>query len=805
MNTNIITHETNLGNMRYPFLSDEWTIVNTPLAEAASGSAQPTLRWVKDNMVSDLHAGQTTDAFLAATGLRLSLHKGPFVLSKRLSRVMRPFRYFAFFPEDSVTLYHNRHLDQQTWDGCGLISRAFVRRLADARPELTKAQRRELLTTGRFEITVMHVGGQEKGDVIVTDMNADLMFPAGSAKREIALENGTIFVGLDPRHARDDMRLDIQSLVNLHPFFSPEQLIAWARLESEMFLHNIKSGKLDGIFHRLGLLESATDLDKLTSWWLAEYLVSGGQLMWFNGTIAAMARQHLNRLQAGQAKSRWPVPGGRYYIMPAEVGGRDVPDGMVELDPAHATAWVSTHDWNDHIVNVLGGCDGDDAVWVFGFTDTSDNRRKLLLWRSPNQLGEYIVLEPTAGSHELAWPVVDGCITWPAADSALLPPRIDQVQMTYGEIPPFAQPASERYTTEAMETAIAEAEQNAGVLGAYCNILLTLKAVTGELPTHLPARLEDVIDGTVKAPRNMTAVWDWIHATAKRLARGRAVPASLTQRFHGSLTAAEKRRMRLTQNHWLDVLNAGIDAHIATYTNDAKRLGQSATLPAELLTHADLAPFGQHLAANYHRQLRRNRANVVTAANALASEAQGIGVTTAMIGLAHHVYTHGMSDRMLWQNETAPLTIQALRGIGLIGEPVWTDEGAVLWYEEPEASTTVTITFNGVWFNWLKAQGYDFKTMGEVPADMRERTKHTLTGKASCLVNRMLSIQPNHGRLVAHTDRGLLFGFVSKQHNDTAAQYSRWRILSAAVMDGNVTAILAPVTTTRQCCTILVQ
>ena len=44
MNTNIITHETNLGNMRYPFLSDEWTIVNTPLAEAASGSAQPTLR-----------------------------------------------------------------------------------------------------------------------------------------------------------------------------------------------------------------------------------------------------------------------------------------------------------------------------------------------------------------------------------------------------------------------------------------------------------------------------------------------------------------------------------------------------------------------------------------------------------------------------------------------------------------------------------------------------------------------------------------------------------------------------------------
>ena len=30
-------------------------------------------------------------------------------------------------------------------------------------------------------------------------------------------------------------------------------------------------------------------------------------------------------------------------------------------------------------------------------------RSKLLLWRSPNQLGEYVLLQPTAGSHTLAW------------------------------------------------------------------------------------------------------------------------------------------------------------------------------------------------------------------------------------------------------------------------------------------------------------------------------------------------------------------------------------------------------------------
>jgi hypothetical protein len=41
--------------------------------------------------------GQDTETFLAQSGLRLSLHKGGYVLSKRLSRIMRPFRYWGFF------------------------------------------------------------------------------------------------------------------------------------------------------------------------------------------------------------------------------------------------------------------------------------------------------------------------------------------------------------------------------------------------------------------------------------------------------------------------------------------------------------------------------------------------------------------------------------------------------------------------------------------------------------------------------------------------------------------------------------
>ena len=52
-----------------------------------------TLRWVKDNKVVDLYVdGLSTDDYFAATGLRFhNEKKGPYVLSKRVSRIMRPY------------------------------------------------------------------------------------------------------------------------------------------------------------------------------------------------------------------------------------------------------------------------------------------------------------------------------------------------------------------------------------------------------------------------------------------------------------------------------------------------------------------------------------------------------------------------------------------------------------------------------------------------------------------------------------------------------------------------------------------
>ena len=105
----VLRFDDNRGGLAYPFLPNEWQwqIVSRPFDKLRAGfygeeqaldrifrAAPPTLRWVKDDKVLDLYVpGMDTETFLQRTGLQLSMHKGGYVLSKRLSRVMRPFRY----------------------------------------------------------------------------------------------------------------------------------------------------------------------------------------------------------------------------------------------------------------------------------------------------------------------------------------------------------------------------------------------------------------------------------------------------------------------------------------------------------------------------------------------------------------------------------------------------------------------------------------------------------------------------------------------------------------------------------------
>src|SRR5690606_23974846 len=91
--------------------------------------------------------GLTTEQFLEATGLELSLHKGGFVLSTRLSRVMRPHFVSGFFQPEEVQVGYLEQTPEEAkvWDGAGLISRQMLKRMLLS-DDLTPAKRERLET-----------------------------------------------------------------------------------------------------------------------------------------------------------------------------------------------------------------------------------------------------------------------------------------------------------------------------------------------------------------------------------------------------------------------------------------------------------------------------------------------------------------------------------------------------------------------------------------------------------------------------------------------------------------------------------
>ncbi|MGB0384732.1 MAG: hypothetical protein ACPGWR_07905 [Ardenticatenaceae bacterium] len=822
------TQDVHVG-MKYPYLPTEWKweIHNIPFSLLDQAEPNPTVRLVKDNKVIDIHVpSMNTNEFLAHWGLRPHLSRGGYILCKRFSRLIHPYRYWTFLNPDEVKIVHREDWDADLWDGCGRVSKRFIRdhllpRLSDLPEEKRRKYERELLHTGRFEITVMHEGGQEKGDCIVFDElpdGADFMFPAGSAKSEFAQE-GLVFVGLaTARHPKDGMRFDPQSLINLHPFITPFELLEWAEWESGVFLEALGEGKVGQIYSRLAADEES--LEKLSNWHVAEYIASGGDSRWFAGITRELGKQHLNRIKhKTKGKLRFPAPGGRYYIMPAVVGEKCVPRGHIELDHHNATAWVNDQDWCEYLVELLGGCDGDDGLWILPFTDW-DGSRQILAWRSPNQLGEYVVLKPTPNSHQIKWTIPGGrFVSYIPMDSRLLPPRVDTVAYEYAELSELDVDSTgdKTYTVEAMDTSIQLAIGNQGTLGGFCNILMITKALYGRLPLQLPATLETIIDGSVKKFIDLQPVKEWIALAALAIVnQGKPVPACLMDRLKPLLPKKDRGRVVVSTGHWLDQLMNGIGAHQEEYLITLNEVANTAQPPVSLFGAIDPAwkPFGKEFRARYADALRtsRNQEQARISCGAFLDEVPTAARTMVLLAASAYCYTLGkeddsahFSDNCVWQlgekeaaggrtPGIAHMFISALRQIGLIGEPVWTKEGAILAYTATHKYSGIPVTFNGTWFNWLRSVSPEIPTnMGMIQKEVRDKAKAVIAKLTDTKFIKMVLIMEKKGnRLVARTTQGNLFGYIEKGHEKRLGSHRTWQIEWATATDGNVHAILRP-------------
>jgi len=568
------------------------------------GMTTPTLSWQNGTQRMELYVdGLTHSEFLVRYGLDVQISKNGFITSKRMSRMLRDYRMYERLPEGEVRVDYLDLDDEgeKIWDGSGLISRQMLERLSLS-PNLTETAREhlraELKHAGRVEFTLVNGVGQHKGHaLVVDDLDVDFRLPR-DIKKDVRTTDGTAFIGVNAVHSQDDLRLDIQSIMNLHPFISHETMLDYLQQQETLFHEAVDSGKKGAAMARL---DQATSED-LTHWPLRHFFARGGEANWFPGMVKEFYNGAIQSVEHSleKGKLRAPIPGGRYYVMTSDVAlaaGHKIAleRGQIQLDPATNTAWVHGDDWlhlpdsaSDQpmgIRDILGGADQDDALWVHGFTD-HDGERKVLAWRSPNNTGEYVILKPGAASNPMLWHTPTGdTISYPTADSRQLIPRIDQLKSQqrtiYENLAQEPQPGElgqgQPYTPAVMDLVNERTLENAGILGGYCNYTLAYKGVTGHVPTYLPDTLEAVIDNDVKNGGSNALVGVRIQElTRDFLASGTEIPEFLAPRFgiyrdatgqlpHTQRFGDQQVTIRTTDgSHWVDQLAEGVKAHVVT-------------------------------------------------------------------------------------------------------------------------------------------------------------------------------------------------------------------------------------------------
>ena len=838
----IINSKTPLGGATYPFLhrlATKWFLHSWDVDEDSPQQYDvPTsLRWINGNHVTDLYVeGLDTVDFLEQTGLHPHMKKGGFVLSKRLSRLMRPYFMYGFFEKEEVRVQYldQDPYDQKVWDGAGRVRRSVLLRVLEKMPPLSPVKQKEmayeLRHAKRIEFTLMGLGdwsadkagGQDKGQAIVFEdheLEADFVLPRDT-KGEVTLEDGSVFVGFYPVHHADTMRIDIQSLINLWGFFTHDDLMKWLHQEGELFLEGIRAGDVEKAMTRIDQTDVSDDdeaLESITNWHIREYVASGGHPMWFGSIVKGLVNQHLKRLNSSTLnRFRLPIPGARYYVMCDEIGGFDVPSGRIKIDRESSTAWVNSGDWVEYIADVLGGADQDDALWLFPFEDYSTFQ--FLIWRSPNQLGEYVVLEPTEDSDYLNWDThTKSNLEFIPMDENALPPRIDSLDPNYLGLvnPDTAGGLGEwlpEYSIKGMDFTIQRASQNRGALGMYCNSLLLARALYNTLPRCPPAPLEDVIDGSVKTGTDLQSVKDWCLKASRLIVETRKpVPVRLQDRLS---LPNEKDKSPLipetSQDHWFDRLVAGIEDHI-NYNEAERDLIMSQTMPpievfniayrsSSLLTQG--ARFNQIYtsclpwAQGRRHQNQRSPATIeecleksrqeTSAYLAQVSEGDAQSRYELLLAATSHYYSnpaHIGRDESIWQlgeknphtgireKGIAQETIQALREVGVLDEISRLECGRIVRYPSarifPVPGHAIKIV--GVWFNYWR---YICKERGQsIPDRMQAVDKADIEWAKEAVAklthtqfrNMTLDIRREGDRAIVYTQQSNIFGYIAKE------------------------------------------
>ncbi len=346
-----ITPRTKLGLYRYPFLdplASLWVIVSALLNPKNMANVLSMLKnfaslaWLKDDKVVAIHVpGLSPTALLEKLRIGISLKGGLGKVSKRLSRIFRPYALFLWTTEADfhIRLVQRGTVRQSTQDGGYRISRHLLRQMVARRIKVefkdalksndkraVEHARRAIANLKyqanhamRVEITVMTREGQWKGHALVVESKkADIWLIEGQVKRDVFMTTDDVFVGVNVVHT-SKLFLDQQSLTNLdvNGFFrtDPQQagnrLVRWTQEYLHSYITALREGSfVQKIVEQVDAIEYREDADKFLSYWLFNVIARGGDPRWFGFWTKAFLQLGLKHLEARlNGRISLPLPG----------------------------------------------------------------------------------------------------------------------------------------------------------------------------------------------------------------------------------------------------------------------------------------------------------------------------------------------------------------------------------------------------------------------------------------------------------------------------------------------------------------
>ena len=324
------------------------------------------------------------DMFLQRLSIDIS-SKNLFKTGKYLSRVFRPARYGKFFSGLDIHVNDNPELQGKLTDGISLISCSLAQELGWKNAAVNDSA----------QFTLFYNSGLVKGHCVVSDrIEHDIVvYGNQNIKDEINFASDAAYVSIEPVKLSKSLRMDIQSLLNLWQIFGDEQFFTWARNGIDRYKKDLMSGRLADELDDFDSItreeyESETWLLKKAIWHKLDYRRFPGllRLAW------QMYRNSLLRYaeRGGLASFRIPVSGGLRGYLRCDLRDHDKHGNFslfrgISVIDKHGNLWIAPGNV-ERYCSIMGGGDQDDNISIVPLVDG-----KALLYRNPNQKGEYVI------------------------------------------------------------------------------------------------------------------------------------------------------------------------------------------------------------------------------------------------------------------------------------------------------------------------------------------------------------------------------------------------------------------------------